>query len=662
MKLGARLLLVFSVLIGCALLSLAVTGYSVFKTELTKNIDSQMAKAVESNVNKLDGWLAGKANGMELLAGTVKKSHPNFDFSPAMMSGYQLADKEVSDVYFGTEEGVFIDGSGWTPPAGYDPRKRGWYADAVKSGKAGFGDPYLDMITKKYVVSYAVPLKDESGKLRGVLANDILLTTLVEQVGKIKLVSDKTYAFLMDGKGVMLAHPDEQVVSKNVFENEKTKDMSGLLKQVLNEQNPGFKEYKLNAQDDRLLYYAKLPSTGWTLGISIDKSDVYAPLREIAWLFALMTIAALLISFGVVSVVARRIAKPIGYLMGQARQVADGDLTVVTVLERKDEIGALGEAFNSMSSNLRNLIQSMRESSQHLTESSSTVSLSAHETGKVSEQIAVTVSEIAKGTSDQADSLQKEAMMIKDMTDMIDLMANNFARSGEMVGGMQEVVQHGQNVIDKQNEMMGESRKAADNVGKTIAILAEHSKKIGQIIEVITSIAGQTNLLALNAAIEAARAGEMGRGFAVVADEVRKLAEQSANSSQEISKLVSEIQQMVQQAVKEVEGTYKVVENQERSTVEVKEYFSNLSGVIDGMAEEVGEARQGAEKARKQAFNVKGIIEDIASVSQETAAGAEEMAASVEEQSATVQGIANEIGKVKSIANELRIGIERFKV
>lgn len=661
MKLGARLLLVFSMLIGCALLSLAITGYSVFKTELTKNIDSQMAKAVESNVNKLDGWLAGKANGMDLLAGTVKKSHPNFDFSPAMMSGYQLADKEVSDVYFGTEEGAFIDGSGWTPPAGYDPRKRGWYTDAVKAGKAGFSDPYLDMITKKYVVSYAIPLKDDSGKLRGVLASDILLTTLVEQVGKIKLVSDKTYAFLMDGKGVMLAHPDEQVVSKNVFENEKTKDISALLKEILNAQNAGFKEYQFKGQDT-LLYYAKLPNTGWTLGISIDKSDVYAPLREIAWLFALMTIAALLISFGVVIVVARRIARPIGYLMGQARQVADGDLTVVTSLDRKDEIGALGEAFNSMSANLRSLIQSMRESGARLTESSATVSLSAFETGKVSEQIAVTVSEIAKGTGDQADSLQKEALMIKDMTDMIDLMANNFARSGEMVSGMQEVVQHGQNVIAKQNEMMGESRKAADNVGKTIAVLAEHSKKIGQIIEVITSIAGQTNLLALNAAIEAARAGEMGRGFAVVADEVRKLAEQSAKSSQEISQLVSEIQQMVQQAVKEVEGTYKVVENQERSTVDVKEYFNSLSGAIDGMAEEVGEARQGAEKARKQAFNVKGIIEDIASVSQETAAGAEEMAAAVEEQSATVQGIASEIGKVKSIATELRVEIERFKV
>ena len=113
MKLGARLLLVFSLLIGCALLSLSVAGYSLFKAELTKNIDAQVAKAVESNVNKLDGWLVGKANGLDLLGGTIKKSYPNFDFSPALMSGYQLVDKEISDVYFGTEEGAFIDGSGW---------------------------------------------------------------------------------------------------------------------------------------------------------------------------------------------------------------------------------------------------------------------------------------------------------------------------------------------------------------------------------------------------------------------------------------------------------------------------------------------------------------------------------------------------------------------
>ncbi|WP_346355652.1 methyl-accepting chemotaxis protein [Azotosporobacter soli] len=661
MKLRVRLLLVFSLLIGCALLTLAITGYSMFKQELTKDIDAQMSTAVESSVNKLDGWLLSKAKAIDILGGTVKVAVPDAALTIPMFAGYQAVDKEFSDVYFGTADGKMIDGSGWTPPADYDPRTRPWYKATAAKGGPAFSDPYVDMVTKQYVVSYATPVNDANGKLRGVVCGDILLTTLVDLVSKIKVGSDQSYAFLMDDKGNMLAHPDKDVVSKNVFENDKTKAIAPMLKDILSSKESGFKEYQY-ANQDKLLYYAKLNTTGWTVAITVDKSIVYAPLNKIATLFIFLTIGALLISILVVLFVARRIAQPVAYLMGQSQLVAAGDLTVTTQVDRSDEIGALANAFNQMSANLRNLVQNMRESGIRLTDTATSVSNSAYETGKVSEQLAVTVGEIAKGTGEQAQSLQKEASMISDMASMIDSMAHNVSKSGELATEMQGFVKSGQGVIDKQNLMMGESRRAADNVGKTIATLADHSQKIGQIIEVITAIAGQTNLLALNAAIEAARAGEMGRGFAVVADEVRKLAEQSANSSQEISKLVSEIQNMVQQAVKEVDGTYQVVSNQEKSTVEVREYFSKFSESIDIMVREVNAAQSAAETTRNRASDVKGLIENIASVSEETAAGAEEMAAAVEEQTATVQSIAQEIASVKNTAEELQREIDRFKV
>lgn len=660
-KLSVRLLLVFSLLIGFALLTLSATGYSLFKEEVSKNIDAQMSKTVESNVNKLDGWLLHKAGAINLLAATVQASVPDSALNVAVFSGFTLIDKEFSDIYIGTVDGRMIDGTAWVPPAGYDPRARSWYKEILAKNGPTFTDPYLDMITNKYCVSYGMPVRSANGALRGIVCSDILLPTLVEIVNKAKVENAHSYAFLVDTKGTMLAHPDEQLVSKNVLEDDKGKNIAPMLKEILASTKNGHKEFNENNQA-KLLYYAKLNTTGWTLGIVVDKADVYAPVGRIANLFISLTIAALLISILVVIWVARRISRPVTYLMGQSQLVAAGDLTIETKVDRADEIGSLALAFNQMSISLRNLVQNMRSSGIRLTDTATSVSHSAYETGKVSEQLAVTVGEIAKGTGDQAQSLQKESAMIGEMATMIDTMSQSVIKSGELAHDMQGFVKAGQNVIDKQNTMMGESRKAADNVGQTIATLAEHSQKIGQIIEVITSIAGQTNLLALNAAIEAARAGEMGRGFAVVADEVRKLAEQSATSSQEISKLISEIQHMVQQAVREVDGTYQVVANQEKSTVEVRDYFSKFSSAIDIMTKEVGAAQKAAEISRQRAFEVKGLIENIASVSEETAAGAEEMAAAVEEQSATVQSIAQEIALVKSTAEELQREIDRFKV
>ncbi len=118
------------------------------KEQVLAGIQGEMKESVNAHVNGLDGWLVSKAKLLEITAGTIQSTFGDSEITIPMLAGYKNVDKEVSDVYFGSVEGKMIDGSGWAPPADYDPRSRSWYRLSQEQGKLAFTDPYLDLVTK----------------------------------------------------------------------------------------------------------------------------------------------------------------------------------------------------------------------------------------------------------------------------------------------------------------------------------------------------------------------------------------------------------------------------------------------------------------------------------------------------------------------------------
>lgn len=178
----------------------------------------------------------------------------------------------------------------------------------------------------------------------------------------------------------------------------------------------------------------------------------------------------------------------------------------------------------------------------------------------------------------------------------------------------------------------------------------------------ITGIAEQTNLLALNAAIEAARAGEHGRGFAVVADEVRKLSEQSAESSKEISQLVSMIQsetikvvQFMEEMTREVDAGIGYVNNAGESFAQIEGSINEVTAQIQGVSSAVNQLAVGAKQVEQS-------MQFISGVSEETASGVQEVSASTEEQTATMEEISSSAAMLSKMAEELQTMINRFKL
>ncbi|MBP2643848.1 MAG: mcpA 2 [Firmicutes bacterium] len=366
MKLRSKLTLIFSLLTLVILFVSSVVGYKFAEQQVTNGIEKELNASINANINKLDGWLISKAKMLEITYGTLKSYNGDGEIIVPMMAGYKTVDKELSDVYFGSVEGKMVDGSGWNPPSDYDPRTRPWYKEAKEQGKLLFTDPYLDSVTKQMAVSVAMPVQNTAGQFRGVIAEDILLQTLVESIKNINLYG-VGYAYLIDRKGIMLAHPKTELINKNLLEDE---DKAGVsrTKEILGKEQ-GFIRYNYNNQD-LLMVHKKIPSTDWVLAIVVPEDVVYKPLATLKWLYSAITMLAIILVLTVTFIMAKRITKPLEVLASQVSVVAKGDLAVQASVDGQDEIAELAIDFNKMVKNLRKLIVEVQNSAEQVAASS----------------------------------------------------------------------------------------------------------------------------------------------------------------------------------------------------------------------------------------------------------------------------------------------------
>lgn len=658
MSLKTKLTLVFSLLSVLILLISSVVGYRFTKEQVLSGIQSEMAATANAQVSKLDGWLMSKAKMLEMTAGTLQVALDDNQINSRTLSAFKMVDKEISTVYFGSIEGRHADGGGWVAPAGYDPRARLWYKAAMEQGKMVF-HPYLDVASNQMAIFMSMPYKNSTGQLRGVISQDVFLQTMGDIVDMIDM-RGAGYAYLIDNNGLILAHPDRNIVGKNIFEEESLHQTVALFRQMNNEEQ-GFAARDENGEQ-MLVAYQRMPSAGWILAISVPEKTILGPLDHLRKMLILVAVLAIISVFVITFITARNMTRPIEVLAGQVNLVAGGDLTIQAGVNGKDEIARLADDFNTMVNNLRQLILKVRSSAEHVAASAEELTSSAQESAQAASQVAEAVGEIASGSDEQLNAVNKAYHAVEKMTVNLDQVDNGAKQAAAQSFQAAEKAKENAVLIRQAVAQMGFIEKTVNTSANIVANLGDRSKEIGQIVDAISGIAGQTNLLALNAAIEAARAGGQGRGFAVVAAEVKKLAEQSEDAARQIAALITGIQGDTSNAVAAMKAGTREVNLGTEVINSVGDAFQEIEALVIKVSEQITGISEGMQQIGQGNKQIVASVEGVHVLGKRAAEESQSASAATEEQSASMQEIAAASQRLSQMAGELQSAVCRFKL
>ena len=302
-------------------------------------------------------------------------------------------------------------------------------------------------------------------------------------------------------------------------------------------------------------------------------------------------------------------------LVAATDRIAQGDLAQALEMppsgRLQDETDDLAARLRAMVEGLRELVARVQSSAQQVSASAEDLTRSVEGVSAGHEEISTTVGEVARGASQQVALLDDVSRLVHHIASAIEL---NASRAREAFGFAAEANQKAHSGVDVSRLAIEKMRSVFERVelaGGMVFELEAKTRHVHQITEIITSVASRTNLLSLNASIEAARAGEAGRGFAVVADEIRKLAENAARSTDEISKLIHEIEADTRSVADEMRHSGKVI-------AEGRDDVNTIAVSLEQIRAAVGEAAARAEEifqeADQQARDAERMVDSMGQI------------------------------------------------
>ena len=567
-----------------------------------------------------------------------------------------------------------------------DRSTRWWFTQTMEERKPFISQSYYSVATGMPCASIFYPMYKDN-EMIGIYAVDLKLDFLQELIGEYSSEEDDRFSFVIDGEGIVVAHPDstqieDQYNYKNLVKTVSIKDENGNsitdedgniiteeypievsdnFKQVISQVMSGESGSTKITYDGRTYYasYTDIPLKGesdsWSLITLHRKSSAMSMVNSLLIIAVIISVVVIAVAIWVVIYLARKLTAPIISMTGLMKEASEGDLTINADESSKNEVGLLARSFNTMAGRISSVLIRIMSSIKELLQCSGKLQEMETNMGNISNAL----KEISKGTVEQT----------TDVNDVVDRMARMENRFSELKGRSENLLNEAENTISSSEEgviRVRELKQQNQDVEKNVNLsyeriknLEEYSLKIADIVNTINSISTETELLALNASIEAARAGEHGKGFAVVAESIGKLTADSTVATENIEKIIGGLCRDIEDTVSNIEDVKKTMTVQMKAAQRVEDIFHDFKKFAGQTSGSVNDIDALIEEMYEIDHSIVSAVQRIRDISQKTEDLSGEVADSLEEE---LKDIQSGVQSLTTISGELEQEMMKFKL